>query len=153
MKSLAAYAAPSPVSASVHDELERRLPPEPASFDDPAMAKRVASGVASGQSVMTRLRGHTAFKNPEIMGQLVNFVRIDERGTNFDPAVFDASGPGLKSVRELAELQNAFLERIQKEQETLQQHQAQEQTQRGKRLPTEGRNDGGSAAKKSKDRK
>ena len=36
--------------------------------------------VNAKQSVVARLRQHTAFKNPEIMGQLVQFVQIDEKG-------------------------------------------------------------------------
>jgi hypothetical protein len=35
--------------------------------------------VSAKQSVVSRLKDHTAFKNPEIMGQLVKFVAIDEK--------------------------------------------------------------------------
>jgi len=62
-------------AATIHRELERRLPPEPPQSEaDPDACKKVAAAVAANQTVVTRLKNHTAFKNPEIMAQLVKYV-------------------------------------------------------------------------------
>jgi hypothetical protein len=118
-------AAPDPASGAVavpqtltpeatHAELEKRLPREPPQSEcDPDTLRKVSGAVAAGQSVVGRLKNHTAFRNPEIMGQLVNFVAIDEKGSNYAPQVFDSSCQGMKDHVALAEEQNAFLEGLQ----------------------------------------
>ena len=88
--------------------------------------------VNAKQSVVARLKQHTAFKNPEIMGQLVQFVQIDEKGrlgqaffppnhssqwarltvslcSNYPKAQYDPACPGYMNHRQLAEEQNAYL--------------------------------------------
>ena len=95
--------APGALSAEqIHSELESRLAPErPQSECDPDMLRKITAAgggrighfytrslgspllsrvVKAGQSVVGRLKDHTGFKNPEIMGQLVKFVEIDEKG-------------------------------------------------------------------------
>ncbi len=123
-----AVAAPDPAAGPValpqalspeatHAELEKRLPREPPQSEcDPDTLRKVSGAVAAGQSVVGRLKNHTAFRNPEIMGQLVNFVAIDEKGSNYSPHVFDSSCRGMKDHVALAEEQNAFLERLQAQQ-------------------------------------
>jgi hypothetical protein len=120
-----AVAAPDPTVGAVelpqvlspeatHAELEKRLPREPPQSEcDPDTLRKVAGAVAAGQSVVGRLKNHTAFRNPEIMGQLVNFVAIDEKGSNYAPQVFDCSCRGMKDHVALAEAQNAYLEGLQ----------------------------------------
>lgn len=98
------------------------MPPEPPQSDcDPETLKKVAAAVAAGQSVVGRLKNHTAFKNPEIMGQLVNFVAIEEKGSNYSPLVFDSSCAGMRDHVALAEEQNAFLQALQQQQQLHQQ--------------------------------
>lgn len=68
------------------------------------------SAAAKGQSIVARLRGNTAFKNPETIGQLVTFVDIDERGSNYPPERFDPRhAKALPNYKQLADTQNAYL--------------------------------------------
>jgi hypothetical protein len=60
-------------AATIHAELEKRLPEVALSQSDVDIEnfKKVAAAVAANQTLLTRLKNHTAFKNPEIMAQLV----------------------------------------------------------------------------------
>ena len=136
---------------ATHAELEKRLPQEPPQSEcDPETLRKVAGAVAAGQSVVGRLKQHTAFRNPEIMAQLVNFVAIDEKGSNYAPHVFDSSCRGMKDHVALAEEQNAFLERLQTQQAAAA-AAAQPMPSVAARRAMEVSDTGGPAAKKQKD--
>ncbi len=61
---------------AVHRELELRLPAPTAQVEDQETWKKVAAAVAAKQTLVTRLKNHTAFKNPEIMAQLVKVCKL-----------------------------------------------------------------------------
>ncbi len=72
--------------------------------------------VNARQSIVAKLRTNTAFKNPEIMGQLVKLVELEERGSNYPAHVYDYRAP-LPDHTRLAEEQQAFLAALVKKQE------------------------------------
>ncbi len=57
--------------------------------------------------------GNTAFKNPETIGQLVKFVDLDERGSNFPLELYDPrEAARMPSHTKLAEAQNTYLQSL-----------------------------------------
>jgi HCNGP-like protein len=91
----------------IHEELEKKIgieaPPQSACNVD--LARKIKAAVDGKQSIVERLKGHTAFENPEILGQLVQYVEIEEHGTNFEEEKF-------LDYKALGELQNQYLAQI-----------------------------------------
>lgn len=69
--------------------------------------------VEKGQSIVARLKGNTAFKNPETIGQLVKFVDLNERGSNFPLDLYDPrEAARMPSHEKLAEAQSVYLQAL-----------------------------------------
>ncbi|KAI7894218.1 HCNGP-like protein-domain-containing protein [Mucor mucedo] len=71
------------------------IPDEPAAPCDPDRAERIAHFLslrASGHRLNNHLQHNKAFRNPRIYARLVDFVEVDEFGSNFDKNDFDPNG-------------------------------------------------------------
>ncbi|CEG75775.1 hypothetical protein RMATCC62417_10767 [Rhizopus microsporus] len=71
------------------------IPEEPKGQCDPERSAKIAhflSLKASGHRLNDHLAHNKAFRNPRIYAKLVEFIEVDEIGSNFDPADFDPHG-------------------------------------------------------------
>ncbi|GAA5861702.1 hypothetical protein JCM3774_002677 [Rhodotorula dairenensis] len=108
----AAHSATPPVGSAVHlDTLaEFGIPPVPTGPCAPSVQAKLANfhnlRLSRGLHFNDSLHASKAFRNPRIYAKLVEFVDVDETGSNWDKEIWDAKaiGPDASSTR-LAELQ------------------------------------------------
>ncbi|KZT62507.1 HCNGP-domain-containing protein [Calocera cornea HHB12733] len=68
------------------------IPPRPAGEPDPALVAKLAKFhdlKRKGKHFNDTLMSNKAFRNPHIYEKLVNFVDVDEKGTNFPREIWD----------------------------------------------------------------
>lgn len=70
-----------------------KLPPEPKGQCDPVIQERIADlhdkMLRSGKSLLHSIQTTKKFRNPVIYEKLVEFLGIDERGTNYPPEFYN----------------------------------------------------------------
>ena len=70
-----------------------KLPPEPKGHCDPVIRERIANMhykmLRSGKSLLHSIQTTKKFRNPVIYEKLVEFLGIDERGTNYPPEFYN----------------------------------------------------------------
>ncbi|CAG8440477.1 10952_t:CDS:2 [Acaulospora colombiana] len=102
------------------------IPPEPETECDQALQEKIAHFhqlKSKGIFFNENLLKNKAFRNPHIYNKLVEFVELDEIGSNFDRAIFDPYGfPPEAFADQLAEAQKKQAEERQQQQ---QQHRSQ----------------------------
>ncbi|KAG0183529.1 hypothetical protein DFQ28_010554 [Apophysomyces sp. BC1034] len=90
------------------------IPPEPDTPVDPARAEKMnhfLSLRASGHRLNTHLQRNKAFRNPRIYAKLVEFVELDEFGSNFSKEEFDPHGyPSSAYIDQILETQRRMAE-------------------------------------------
>ncbi|GAA5989641.1 hypothetical protein JCM10908_000566 [Rhodotorula pacifica] len=106
------HAATPPVGLAVdlHTLAEFGIPPIPTSPCAPSVQAKLANfhnlRLSRGLHFNDSLHASKAFRNPRIYAKLVEFVDVDETGSNWDQEIWDAKaiGPDASATR-LAELQ------------------------------------------------
>ncbi|CAG8655486.1 16090_t:CDS:2, partial [Dentiscutata erythropus] len=90
------------------------IPPEPEAECDPILQEKIVhfhSLSKKGVHFNENLLKNKAFRNPHIYNKLVEFVELDEIGSNFDREIFDPYGfPSEAFADQLAEAQKKILE-------------------------------------------
>ncbi|CAG8648989.1 7527_t:CDS:2 [Cetraspora pellucida] len=90
------------------------IPPEPETECDPILQEKIDhfhSLSKKGVHFNENLLKNKAFRNPHIYNKLVEFVELDEIGSNFDREIFDPYGfPSEAFADQLAEAQKKILE-------------------------------------------
>ncbi|CAG8797349.1 21653_t:CDS:2, partial [Gigaspora margarita] len=90
------------------------IPPEPETECDPILQEKIVhfhSLSKKGVHFNENLLKNKAFRNPHIYNKLVEFVELDEIGSNFDREIFDPYGfPSEAFADQLAEAQKKILE-------------------------------------------
>ncbi|KAI9033266.1 HCNGP-like protein-domain-containing protein [Hyaloraphidium curvatum] len=86
------------------------LPPEPEGAVDPQLQAKMEKWTQlkrEGTSFNKALMNNKAFRNPSIMNKLIEFLDLDQFGSNFPPDSFDPRGFGPESfLEELTKAQN-----------------------------------------------
>ncbi|KAJ3175394.1 SAP30-binding protein [Geranomyces variabilis] len=87
------------------------LPPEPPGDADPAIQAKISKWLdlkASGMVFNDRLEATHAFRNPSITSKMIEYLGLDERGSNFSKDVYNPAGfPPEAYYDKIAERQRA----------------------------------------------
>ncbi|KAJ3163118.1 SAP30-binding protein [Geranomyces michiganensis] len=87
------------------------LPPEPDGEADPAIQAKISRWLelkASGMVFNDRLESTHAFRNPSITSKMIEYLGLDERGSNFSKEIYNPTGfPPEAYYDKIAERQRA----------------------------------------------
>ncbi|KAI8150384.1 HCNGP-like protein-domain-containing protein [Fennellomyces sp. T-0311] len=89
------------------------IPPEPETPCDPERLEKIVHFLqlrASGHKLNEHLQRNKAFRNPRIYAKLVEFIDLDETGSNFDKSQFDPQFPKEAYIDGILEQQRKYAE-------------------------------------------
>lgn len=96
------------------------LPPEPKAKPDPKLQETISNIYQkikiSDFDLNQYIQAEKKFRNPSIYDKLIQFLEINELGTNFPPEIYDVSIYGPESYfEELAKAQKAEMDKLEKQ--------------------------------------
>ncbi|BHF59471.1 SAP30-binding protein [Sparganum proliferum] len=101
-------------------QVEVQLPPEPPGLCDEVLQQKVDSIIRRMRLDITydpnmKIQDNKHFRNPSMYEKLISFLKIDEKGTNFPPEIYNPyRWNSLSFYDELAKIQNREVERLEK---------------------------------------
>uniref|UniRef100_A0A0X3NFE3 SAP30-binding protein n=1 Tax=Schistocephalus solidus TaxID=70667 RepID=A0A0X3NFE3_SCHSO len=113
-------AVPTTTQPEKLSELEVQLPPEPPGLCDEVLQQKVDSIIQRMRLDITydpnmKIQDNKHFRNPSMYEKLISFLKIDEKGTNFPPEIYNPyRWNSLSFYDELAKIQNREVERLEK---------------------------------------
>ncbi|CAH8842755.1 unnamed protein product [Trichobilharzia szidati] len=131
---------------------EIQLPPEPTGHCSMVLQERVERAVRRMRLDISydpnrAIQDNKAFRNPSIYEKLIDFLKIDEKGSNFPKEIYDPYRWGPQSYyEELAKVQNREIDRLMKLQKEQKKTEANTSTTTATTAATTNTNAGGTTS-------
>ncbi|VDK73143.1 unnamed protein product, partial [Dibothriocephalus latus] len=112
--------APVTTQPEKPSQVEVQLPPEPPGLCDEVLQQKVDSIIQRMRLDVSydpnmKIQDNKHFRNPSMYEKLISFLKIDEKGTNFPPEIYNPyRWNSLSFYDELAKIQNREVERLEK---------------------------------------